>query len=246
LVALGGIALSAGGALSLNQWWERKTDALMRRTAERPLPRGDISPAGALVWSLALGIGGVAWLACATTLLAAALATATIVIYGLIYTPLKRRTRWATEIGSLSGALPPLLGAAAAGDAMAPSAWVLAVVILLWQMPHFFAIGWMYRDDYRAAGFPLLPAVDSNGTRTAAWSLAYSLVLASASLAPWVLGWVGPVYGVVSTIGAATMVWTSWRFLVRRDQRDREGRRLFFTTILYLPPVMAALVIDRW
>ncbi len=246
LATLGGIALSAGGALSLNQWWERKTDALMHRTASRPLPRGDISPAGALAWSTMLSVGGVVGLALTTTPRAAVLAATTIVLYGLVYTPLKRRTRWATEIGSLSGALPPLLGAAAAGNAMATSAWVLAGVILFWQMPHFFAIGWMHRDDYRTAGFPLLPAIDQNGTRTAAWSFAHTVLLAVASLAPWALGWVGPIYGVVALLGAAAMVWASWRFLVCKDERDRHGRRLFFTTILYLPPVMTALVIDRW
>jgi heme o synthase len=158
-VAFTGIALSAGGALSLNQWWERKTDALMRRTAGRPLPRGEVGASVALAWSVALSGAGVGVLLVGAGPAAAGLAAATIGIYGLVYTPLKRRTRWATEIGSVSGALPPLLGAAAAGHAWAAPAWVLATVVLFWQMPHFFAVGWMYRDDYRAAGFPLLPAV---------------------------------------------------------------------------------------
>lgn len=244
--ASAGIAMAAGGALSLNQWWERRTDALMRRTAGRPLPRGEIGASGALAWSLSLSLGGVGLLAVLTTPLAALIAATIIVLYGLVYTPLKRRTRWATEIGSLSGALPPVLGAAAAGDAGSTAAWLLAGVILFWQMPHFFAVGWMYREDYRAAGFPLLPAIDPNGARTAAWSLAHSLLLGVASLAPWALGWVGPTYGVVAALGAAAMVRASWRFLVCADERDANGRRLFFTTILYLPPVMAALVMDRW
>lgn len=244
--AAAGIALAAGGALSLNQWWERKTDAMMRRTSGRPLPRGEIGSAGALAWSLALSLGGAGLLAVRTTPTAALIAAAIIVLYGLIYTPLKRRTRWATEIGSLSGALPPVLGAAAAGDTGSMAAWVLAAVILFWQMPHFFAVGWMYRDDYRAAGFPLLPAIDASGVRTAAWSLGHSLLLALASIAPWALGWLGPVYGVVASLGAAAMVRASWRFLTRADERDANGRRLFFTTILYLPTVMVALVVDRW
>lgn len=244
--AFAGIALAAGGALSFNQWWERKTDALMRRTAGRPLPRGEIGAAGALAWSLTLSLGGVGLLAAWTTPPAALIAATIIVLYGLVYTPLKRRTRWATEIGSLSGALPPVLGAAAAGDAGSTAAWVLAGVILFWQMPHFFAVGWMYREDYRAAGFPLLPAIDPDGARTAAWSLAHSLLLAAASLAPWALGVVGPIYGVVAALGAAMMVRASWRFLVRPGERDANGRRLFFATIVYLPPVMTALVVDRW
>lgn len=242
---LAGIAASAGGALSLNQWWERRSDALMRRTAGRPLPQGEIEAPLALGWSVSLSVAGVGGLALVGGVVSALLSAATIVIYGLIYTPLKRRTRWATEIGSISGALPPLIGAAAAGEWSAPSAWVLAAVILFWQMPHFFAIGWMYRDDYRAAGFPLLPAVDTSGARTAAWSLAYGVVLAVVSLAPWALGWVGAIYGVAALVGGAAMLLASWRFWRRPAERDRAGRRLFFTTIAYLPPVMAALVLDR-
>ena len=239
-----GIALSAGGALSLNQWWERKTDAMMRRTAGRPLPQGRVSPGLALAWSLCLSAGGVVSLHGFANGAAASLALATIVIYGLVYTPLKRRTRWATEIGSLSGALPPLLGAAAAGDPWSRPAWVLAAVILFWQMPHFFAVGWMYREDYRAAGFPLLPAVDGSGEATAKWSLAHSVMLCAVSVASWALGLAGPVFGVASAIGGTAMLWASWRFWRRAGDRDREGRRLFFTTILYLPPVMVALVVD--
>ena len=239
-----GVALSAGGALSLNQWWERKTDAMMRRTAGRPLPQGHVSPRLALGWSLGLGAGGVVSLLAFANGAAASLALATIVVYGLVYTPLKRRTRWATEIGSISGALPPLLGAAAAGDAWSRPAWVLATVILFWQMPHFFAVGWMYREDYRAAGFPLLPAVDRSGGATAAWSMAHSVLLCAASVAAWAFGWAGPVFGVAAAVGGAAMLWSSWRFWSRVETRNREGRRLFFTTILYLPPVMAALVSD--
>ncbi len=244
-IALLGTTLAAGGALSLNQWWERKTDALMRRTAGRPLPQNEIGAAGALTWSLTLSVGGVAVLAAGTTVAAAAIAAAIILLYGVVYTPLKRRTRWATEIGSLSGALPPLLGAAAASNPGSVAAWVLAAVILFWQMPHFFAIGWMYRDDYRAAGFPLLPAVDATGVRTAAWSLVHSALLAVVSVLPWALGWLGPIYGVVATLGAVAMVRASWRFLRRDTERDAMGKKLFLTTIAYLPPVMAALVVDR-
>ncbi len=244
LAAFVGISLAAGGALSLNQWWERDTDALMRRTAKRPLPSGRISATGALAWTLALSLGGVGWLAWTTDLLAAALAAAIIVMYGLVYTPLKRRSRWATEVGSLSGALPPILGAAAAGNVQAVGAWILAGIILFWQMPHFFAIGWMYRVDYRAARFPLLPATDGRGQRTAAWSFGYTLALVLVSLVPAFLGVTGPVYGVVATGGAVAMLVTSLRFLCDAPDRDRRARHLFLATLVYLPPVMAGLVID--
>lgn len=246
LASLAGITLSAGGALSLNQWWERDTDALMRRTAGRPLPSGRISPAGALIWTLALSVTGVGLLAGTTGVLAASLAAAIIVLYGLIYTPMKRVTRWATEVGSLSGAMPPLLGAAAAGDVRAPGAWVLAAILLFWQMPHFFAIGWMHRADYRRAGFPLLPASDPAGFTTAAWTFGYTVALIVGSIAPWALGWLGPAYGLVAAAAGVGLGAASVRFLMQADRRDQRGRELFFASILYLPPVMAALVIDHW
>ncbi len=239
-----GISLAAGGTLAFNQWWERETDRWMRRTAGRPLPRREIAPGTALAWSLGLSFSGVAVLAAGTTGMAAMIAVIISLLYGWIYTPLKRRTRWATEIGSLSGALPPLLGAAAAGDLSARPAWALAAAILLWQMPHFFAIGWMHRDDYRAAGFPLLPAVDPTGARTAAWSLIYAVLLVAVSILPWSLGWVGPVYGVVATAGALALVVASARFFMDRQARDLRSRQLFFTTLAYLPVVMTALIID--
>jgi protoheme IX farnesyltransferase len=244
LASLAGITLSAGGALSLNQWWERDTDALMRRTAGRPLPSGRISPAGALIWTLTLSLAGVGLLAGTTGVLAASLAAAIIVLYGLIYTPMKRVTRWATEVGSVSGAMPPLLGAAAAGEVMAPGAWVLAGILLFWQMPHFFAIGWMHRLDYRAAGFPLRPVIDATGGVTAAWSLAYTVALAAVSLLPWALGTMGWIYGIIALAGALAMLVNAVRFLTDGRQRDLRARRLFLTTLIYLPPVMAALVMD--
>jgi protoheme IX farnesyltransferase len=244
LASLAGITLSAGGALSLNQWWERDTDALMRRTAGRPLPSGRISPAGALIWTLTLSLAGVGLLAGTTGVLAASLAAAIIVLYGLIYTPMKRMTRWATEVGSVSGAMPPLLGAAAAGEVMAPGAWVLAGILLFWQMPHFFAIGWMHRVDYRTAGFPLRPVIDATGGVTAAWSLAYTVALAVVSLLPWALGTMGWIYGIIALAGALAMLVNAVRFLTDGRQRDLRARRLFLTTLIYLPPVMAALVMD--
>ncbi len=245
-LVLTGLALSAGGALSLNQWWERDTDRLMPRTARRPLPRGVISSEAALTWSVALSLGGIGLFLARGLPLAAALAAATIGIYGLVYTPLKRRTRWATEIGSISGALPPLIGAAAAGDPGSTPAWLLAGILLFWQMPHFFAIGWMYRDDYRQAGFPLLPALDSTGGHTAGWSLLYTTGLIVGSLMPWALGWGGPVYGITAALSGLGLLVTSVRFLVQAECRDRRGRDLFLASIVYLPLVMAALDIDRW
>lgn len=245
-LVLMGTTLAAGGALSFNQWWERAADALMRRTAGRPLPRATIAPAGALAWSLLLSGGGVACLAIGINHAAALVAAATIVIYGLMYTPLKRRTRWATEVGAVSGALPPLLGAAAAGDFLARPAWVLAAILLCWQMPHFFAIGWMHRDDYRAAGFPLLPAVDAVGKRTAAWSLGYTVLLVMTSLIPWVAGWFGPIYGIPAGLAGAAFGWRAWCWWQADTAgRDSAARSLFVGSILYLPLLLGALLFEQ-
>lgn len=240
-----GTSLAAAGALSLNQWWERRTDALMERTRERPLPRASLAPCEAISWSILFSLSGVAILASWVNVAAAALAVATIVLYGLIYTPLKRRTRWATEIGSVAGALPAMLGNAAAGDWAAQPGLTLTAILLCWQMPHFFAIGWRHRADYRRAGFPLLPAVDLIGARTAAWSLAYAFLLAGASLVPWALAWFGPAYGVVTLLANVWFLSCACRFVVECD-RDRAARRLFFASIFYLPIVMIALIAEEF
>lgn len=244
LATLAGTALAAGGALSLNQWWERRADALMRRTDGRPLPRGQISPALALAWSLALSTAGLTVLAALVNLATAALAALTILLYGVIYTPLKMRTRWATEIGAVSGALPALLGNAAAGDLRAAPGVTLTVVLLCWQIPHFFAIGWRHRADYRGAGFKLFPAVDCTGRSTAAWSLFYTALLVPVSVAPWALGWLGPVYGVTALVAGGWFLRHAWQFATAPD-RDTTAKNLFLASILYLPLILAALALDR-
>lgn len=245
IATLLGTTLAAGGALSLNQWWERDTDALMRRTCHRPLPTQTLPAPVALCWSLLLSISGVGLLLWQINPAAAALAAATIVVYGLIYTPMKRRARWATEIGSLSGALPALLGAAAAGDLLSPPGWILAGILLFWQMPHFYAIGWRYRADYQAAGLPLLPATDPTGRQTARWSLGYSLILAVISLIPWLTGTLGHVYGVVALIANAYFLWNAARFHAAPSERDANAKRLFLASIIYLPAIMTALALAR-
>lgn len=245
LATLIGTSLAAAGALSLNQWWERRADAVMRRTWGRPLPQAQLPADAALGWSLALSAGGLGVLAQLVNLPAAAIAGLTILLYGVVYTPLKRRTRWATEIGSISGALPPLLGNAAAGDLWAAPGVALAALLLFWQMPHFFAIGWRHRADYRAAGFRLLPALDLHGARTAAWSLGYAVALLPVSLAPWALGHLGATYGATAAVAGLAFLHCAWRFRTDTVQRDLAARRLFFASIIYLPVVIAALAVDR-
>lgn len=244
LPTLIGTALAAGGALSLNQWWEHRTDALMKRTRDRPLPRAQLTPGDALNWSIALSCTGVALLVAQVNGTCAIVAAATILIYGIVYTPLKRRTRWATEIGSISGALPALLGSAAAGDIGARPGLVLFAILLFWQMPHFFAIAWRHRADYKAAGFPLRPACDPTGASTAQWSFGYTVLLVTVSLAPWALGWLGAFYGVIASLAGGWFMRTAWKFLQDVD-RDAAARRLFVASIVYLPVIMAAVLIDH-
>jgi protoheme IX farnesyltransferase len=244
LATLLGTSLSACGALSLNQWWERRTDALMQRTWDRPLPRALVTPGEALGWSLTLSIAGVGLLAIRVNLESALLAAATILIYGVVYTPLKRRTRWATEVGSISGALPALLGSAAAGNIGARSGLALFGILLCWQMPHFFAIGWRHRFDYQLAGFPLRPAGDPTGARTAAWAFGYTTVLLVVSIVPWALGWLGAFYGVMATVGGSWFLLMAWKF-ARAEDRDAAAKRFFLASIVYLPAIMIALIIDR-
>lgn len=244
LATVAGTTLAAAGALALNQWWEREADAHMVRTRGRPLPRAHLTPRAALAWSVAFSLGGVGVLAAGVNATAAAVAAAIIVIYGLVYTPLKRRTRWATEVGALSGALPALLGNAAAGDLVARPGIVLGAILLLWQMPHFFAIGWRHRRDYQAAGFPLRPAIDPTGRNTASWSLGYTLLLAPVSLLPWAAGWCGAFYGVIAALAGGWLLQHAGRFRWSAD-RDESARSLFLATLIYLPCVMGALLLDQ-
>lgn len=244
LITFAGISLAAAGSLAFNQWWEHQQDAQMDRTRNRPLPRGLVTPGVALAWSLGLAASGVGLLAGWVNLASAGIAAAIILIYDGAYTPMKRRTRWATEVGAVSGALLPLLGSAAAGDPWAAPGLALAAVLLVWQMPHFYAIGWRYRADYRRAGFKLLPVVDPTGTKTAGWSLFYAALLLPVSLAPWALGWLGAIYGVTAAVTGVGFLACAGRFMSPAD-RDPAARRLFYASIIYLPILLGALALDR-
>lgn len=242
LATLLGTALSACGAAALNQWWERDVDALMRRTRTRPLPAGRMHPADALIFGLALSVFGVAGLA-VVNLFSAVLALATIVVYVLIYTPLKRMSAINTLVGAIPGALPPLIGwIAATGEASLPG-WVLFAILWFWQMPHFLAIAWMYRDEYAAAGFIFLPGRDANGEATARQVVLYTLCLVLSSLVPAFIGlnslW---YFAGAMALGAAFCV-PALRFAWHRS-RDA-ARQLFFASIIYLPLLLTLLVALR-
>jgi heme o synthase len=243
LSMLVGTALVAGGASAFNQAIERETDALMRRTRLRPLPDGRLHPAEALVFAGSVSATGLFILAAGANVLSAAVALATLVSYVAIYTPLKRRTSFATVIGAIPGALPPVIGWAAATGTLSPGAWVLFGIVFLWQLPHFLAIAWIYRDDYARAGFPMLPVIEPDGRSTGRQALVYTAALLPLSLAPTIAGMAGTVYFVSALVLTLLFLALALRFARSRSVPD--ARRLFFASIAYLPVLWIVMIAGR-
>jgi len=238
-----GTALLAGGAAALNQWLERHYDARMRRTRERPLPAGRLQPATAVLFG---GVGSVAGLICLALFvngLTSVLGAVALVSYLFIYTPLKRVTWLNTAVGAVAGALPPLMGWAAARGDLGGGGWLLFALQAFWQMPHFLAIAWMYRDDYARAGFRMLPNVDPSGQRTAQQAVGHTLGLLSVSLCPFLLHLAGPVYLAGAVVLGGGFVWFGVQFA--RQLTESRARQLFFASIIYLPLLLALLVFDK-
>lgn len=234
----------AGGAAALNQFLEVDTDARMRRTRERPLPSGRLPTGSAFVLGAGLSFVGTALLLAQVSRLAALFAALTIGTYLALYTPAKRRSRWSTEIGAVAGAFPPLIGWAAAEGAISALGWVLFGVLVLWQLPHFMAIAWLCREDYTAAGFPMLAVRDPGGRRVAAYALLTTIALVTLSVAPSLLGLCTWAYGASALLIGGWFVAQAWRF-ARAEHPASAARRLFFGSILYLPLLLGALVLDR-
>jgi protoheme IX farnesyltransferase len=242
--AVFGTALVAAGASALNQWLERHSDARMRRTRRRPLPAGRLQPAEALAFGAALGIAGVVYLACTLSHPAAALVAAiTFALYVGVYTPLKSRTTLNTLVGAIPGALPPVIGWCAACGTVTTGAVGLFLIVFLWQVPHFLAIAWMYRDEYARAGLRMLPAADPAGRRTSRQMVLYCLTLLPASLAPVLLRDAGPLYAAGAVVLGLGFLATTLAF-ARRPSHDH-ARRVLRASLLYLPGVFALLLVDR-
>lgn len=239
-----GTAACAGGVACLNQWMEAETDAAMSRTHDRPIPSGKIPTGSAFVLGWLLVIGGLVDLYVAVNGWSALFALATVIAYLGFYTPSKRHTRWSTEIGAISGALPPLVGWSAAEGGVSTLGWVLFGILFFWQIPHFMAIAWMYRNDYAAVNFPMLPVLDESGAKVARWSLLNTVLMIAVSLVPTVLGLTSWFYGGVAALLGLGFLLLAVVFM-RPVDRDKSARRLFLFTITYLPLVFAALVIDR-
>jgi protoheme IX farnesyltransferase len=239
-----GTALVASGAAALNQVHERDTDRLMERTRLRPVADGRIGAEEGRVISLALAAAGLVVLWAFSGAAATGVALATFLIYVLVYTPLKRRTSLSTVIGAVPGALPPLIGWAAAGGSLSQmTAWALFLIMFLWQLPHFLAIAWMYRDDYARANLPMLPVIDQDGALTGRQTVLWSATLIPISQLPYLQGLVGPAYAAAALVlGFAALVLAA-RFALRRT--DSNARVLFYGSITYLPLLWLAMVVAR-
>jgi len=238
-----GTGLVAGGASALNQIIEREADALMRRTRLRPLPGGRLLTGEALAFAVLLSAAGLLMLAGGVNLLTAGVAFATLASYAIVYTPLKRRTSFATVIGAIPGALPPVIGWAAADNTLSQGAWVLFGIVFLWQLPHFLAIAWMYRDDYARAGFPMLPVIDPDGRSTARQAVIYTAALLPVALAPTLVGMSGTIYFAGAVVLTLLFLGMAIRFAMTRAVQD--ARRLFFASITYLPLLWMLMIADR-
>jgi heme o synthase len=240
---LAGTGLVAGGASALNQLLERDADALMRRTRLRPLPDGRVQPVEALMFGCALSGLGLLILAGTANLLAAAAALATLLIYVAVYTPLKRRTPLATVVGAVPGALPPVIGWAAARGSLSLEAWTLFGIVFLWQLPHFLAIAWMFRDDYTRAGFPMLAVIEPDGRSTARQALVYAAALLPLSLAPTLFGLTGRLYFAGAMVLGVAFLGLTARFARTRSTAD--ARKLFLGSIVYLPLIWILMIANR-
>jgi protoheme IX farnesyltransferase len=243
LLTVLGTALTSSGSLACNQYIERARDARMERTRHRPLPAGTIAPAQALRAGVASIAVGLAVLAAFANLLTAALALTVVVVYLGFYTPMKPRTPLCTLVGAVCGAIPPMMGWSAAAGRLEIGAWILAAVLFLWQIPHFLALAWLYREDYERGGFRMLPVLDRSGVVTGRMVILYSLALLPIGLAATLAGMAGWVFLAGSVVLGMGLLALGVR--LARVRTDRSARALFFASLVYLPVLLTLLVVDR-
>lgn len=238
-----GTLLIAGGTAALNHYLERESDRYMRRTASRPLPSGVLQPGRALAFGVVLAIAGTVDLYFAAGTLASGLGVLTCLSYLLAYTPLKKRTVWATFVGAFPGAIPPMIGWVAATGSLDRGAWLLFGILFLWQFPHFYAISWMYREDYARAGIMMLPVVDREGTRTFRQIIRYAAALVGVSLLPAVFGLAGIVYFfgalVVCTALLQVCLWAA------SNKTNARAKWLMHATVLHIPLLLGLMAYDK-
>jgi protoheme IX farnesyltransferase len=237
-----GTALMASGTAALNQWYEREADRHMRRTQMRPLPSGRLQPAQVLWFGIGLAVLGSLELGFGVNWLTAGLTIATLAMYLFAYTPLKQKTWWSTTVGAFPGAMPPLIGFAGAAGKLTPEALVLGAILFLWQFPHFYAIAWMYREDYSRAGIRMLPVVEPDGTSTARQIVLYSLALIPISLLPKWMGMTGSIYLIGALVLGLCFLYSGVR--VSLDRSKLRARKVLLTSVVYLPVLYILMVLD--
>jgi len=238
-----GTGLIASGTAALNQWYEREADRKMRRTAMRPLPAGKLSARNALLFGIALSIAGFVDLWLAVNLLSATVGAFTLASYLFIYTPMKQRTWWSTTVGAFPGAMPPVIGYAAAAGALTAESWVLFAILFLWQFPHFYSIAWMYKEDYARAGIRMLPVVEPDCRSTARQIVLYGVALIPVSLAPSLLGMTGRLYLAGALLLGLWFLYSGIRVAV--DRTTLRARAVLIVSVLYLPLIYGLMLIDR-
>jgi protoheme IX farnesyltransferase len=238
-----GTGLIASGTAALNQWYERDADRRMRRTSDRPIPSGRITPRRALAFAVALSFAGFADLWMGVNPLAALLGLFTLLSYLFLYTPLKSRSWLSTTIGAFPGAMPPMIGFAAAHGSLTSEAWVLFAILFLWQFPHFYSIAWMYREDYARAGIRMLPVVEPDGRSTARQIVLYGLALIPVSLAPSALGMSGRIYLVGALLLGLYFLYSGVR--VALDRTILRARNVLMVSVFYLPLIYGLMLLDR-
>jgi heme o synthase len=241
--ALLGTGLLASGAAALNQLLERDYDARMRRTANRPLPSGRLQPVTVMLFGGVCAVTGLIYLALLVNMLTSVLGGVSLISYLFIYTPLKRVTWWNTAVGAIPGALPPLMGWSAARGELDGGGWALFAILAFWQLPHFFAIAWIYKDEYAKAGFQMLPNVDPDGSRTAQQAVSHTLGLLPISLCPFLFHLTGPAYLVGAILLGSGYLFCAIRFA--KEMSILRARQLFFASIIYLPLLLALMVLDK-
>ncbi len=238
-----GTGLIASGTAALNQWYERAADRKMRRTADRPLPSGRLSAGRALAFGIVLSVAGFVELWLGVNLLSGLIGAFTLASYLFLYTPMKQRTWWSTTVGAIPGAMPPMIGYAAAAGAITRESWVLFAILFLWQFPHFYSIAWMYKEDYARAGIQMLPVVDPDCRSTARQIVLYGIALIPVSLVPGMLGMTGRIYFVGALILGLVYLYSGVRVALERTLV--RARAVLLTSVLYLPLIYGLMLLDR-
>ena len=238
-----GTGLIASGTAALNQWYERAADLKMHRTAGRPLPSGRLTAGRALAFGIALSVAGFLELWLGVNLLSGLIGAFTLASYLFLYTPMKQRTWWSTTVGAVPGAMPPMIGYAAAAGVITRESWVLFAILFLWQFPHFYSIAWMYKDDYARAGIRMLPVVDPDCRSTARQIVLYGIALIPVSLVPGMLGMTGRIYFVGALILGLLYLYSGVRVALERTLV--RARAVLLTSVLYLPLIYGLMLLDR-